>query len=641
MLGSALSFVLVLGVFVLIVAGIIASAISGALGDLEGGKTTKVKENTVLKLELNGPIVDRGRDKANDFSFGPFQNISGIGLDHFVADLEKAAGDENIEGILIEAGSVMASPATLTDMREAIVDFKSSGKWVVAYSEVYSQSAYYLASAADEVYLYPEGGMDLSGLATEIAFFKNMLDRLGVEVQVLRGPNNKYKSAVEGFIREDMSEPNREQVATFLNDIWEVMVNDMASSRGLTADQINLMADSLMIRLPADAVKHGLVDDLKYRDEVMAMLLDRSGVELDDEEDEEEKEAEEGEEADQEELPASVASARKSAEDQMRFVSLGDYHSVKAKKADSEEEEEKEDKKKKTREWKKDRVAVIYAIGAIESGEGDDETIGSERIVKALRDARTDDKVKAVVLRVNSPGGSALASDVIWRETMLLKEAGKPFIVSMGDVAASGGYYIAAGADKIVAHPTTITGSIGVFGLLPNAEGMFNDKLGITFDQVTTNEHGNFMTITRPLDDFEFEAINESVTSIYNTFLKVVSEGRNMSVEEVDSVAQGRVWTGLRAHQVGLVDELGDLDYAIELAAEMAELEDYTTRDLPELIDPMKELMKQLEGEAQTENYLRALGVSDRYLSPVKEAKGMLESGDHVQARLPYHLIWN
>ena len=627
-LGSALSFFLVGIVLVLILVGLITSAVVGALGGEDG--PVSVKDNSVLHITFDGPVLERGNDKGGQIDFATFQPVNGIGLNYFIDDIQKAKEDDRIKGIFLEPSGVMASPSTMQDLREALVDFRESGKWIVAFAEGYGQGAYYLASAADQVYLYPEGSVDFYGLSTELMFYKRMLDKLGVDVQVIRGPNNKYKSAVEGFIREDMSPENREQIETFLNDIWDKMLGDMAQARGVSTDRLNGIADNLLIRLPEHAVEYKLVDGLMYRDQVMDLLLERSGLnEADADEDaeaEKEEASAEGENTDDEENPA-----RKSAEDKLRFVELSKYHKAKLKKDDDSDDDDKRTK---------DRIAVVYAVGAIESGRGDDQTIGSDRIAEALRDARTDKNVKAVVLRVNSPGGSALASDVIWRETQLIKEAGKPFVVSMGDLAASGGYYIAAGADKIYANATTITGSIGVFGMIPNMENLLEDKIGFTFDRAKTNAHGSYMTVTRPLDEAELAAINESVTDIYTTFISLVADGRGMTPAEVDNIAQGRVWTGIRAKEIGLVDELGDLEAAIEAAAELAGLEDYKLRELPKMVDPFEEFMKELSGEEAAARVLEAAGLDARYTQALMDARSMVQSKERVYARLPYHIVF-
>ena len=396
-----------------------------------------------------------------------------------------------------------------------------------------------------------------------------------------------------------------------LGEIWQEMLADISASRNVSIDQLNGIADGLEIRSAEDAVKANLVDATKYRDEIIAMLEAKVGVEEEKEEvEEEEKEKEKKYDFNKKKL---------------RFVSLGSYTRAKIEG-------------EKGFELGQDRVAVVYAVGAIESGEGDDATIGSARIAKALRQARENDEVKAVVLRVNSPGGSALASDVIWRETELIKEAGKPFVVSMGDLAASGGYYISAGADVIFASPTTITGSIGVFGMIPNMERMFNDKLGVTFDRVHTNEHPGILTTTRPLDEVEFEAINEQVSDIYYEFIGLVAEGRSMKVADVDSIAQGRVWTGVHAKEIGLVDELGSLNDAIDRAAELASLEDYRLKELPIVEDPFEKLIEEMTGQAKTQILLQELGLNVRTLEHMEQVKGMIQGGETIQARMPFYM---
>lgn len=633
MIGSALSFFAVGLLLILIVSAIITAAISDAIGDLEGGKqATKVEEQSVLRIDFDDPIVERGNDKDFKINFNTFEPETNLGLNHILADIKKAKDDDRIEGIYMELSGVAAAPSTLQDIREQLEDFKESGKWIMAYGENYTQSAYYIASTADEVYLYPEGMMEFYGLYTELAFFKGMLEKLDVDMQVVRGPNNKYKSAVESFMLDEMSDENREQVQAYLDDIWDHMVDEMATARGISVEEMNTIADNLAVGLPEDAVMLGLIDGVKYEDEIMDMLKGKLGIE----EDEADEEGEEDEE-------------RKTFftkdDDGIAFVDLNDYHFAKVKKSkdddekDGDEENEKEDSKPS---WKKDRVAVIYAVGAIESGEGDDMTIGSERIAGALREAREDERVKAVVLRVNSPGGSALASDVIWRETKLIQDAGKPFVVSMGDVAASGGYYISAAADHIYANENTITGSIGVFGLIPNLEGMFEEKLGVTFDRVSTNEHAGIMSATRPLEEAEKDWINKMIVDVYDEFLGRVADGRGMTKEEVDSIAQGRVWSGTAAKEIGLIDEFGNLEDAIDKAAELAELGDYKVKDLPEFKDPFEELMKEFSGQAKVEALIQETGVDSRYIEYMYQVKQMAthSEGKHcVQARMPYFMV--
>jgi protease IV len=603
LIGSALAFLAVGVIFFLIIAAMVGAAISGVMnGDGQG--LVNVKDNSVLQLKLDAPILERGNENDFDIDWNTLQTSNKIGLNHLLQDLEDAATDDRIEGAFLDMSSVMASPATLKVIHDALEDFKASGKWIVAYGESYSMSAYYLASTANEVYLYPEGQTEMHGLMSELMFFKGMLDKIGVEVQVIRGPNNKFKSAVEPFMLEHISESNRLQLTELLGDIWSTYKSDMANSRGISIADIDAMADSLSIRLSEDALAANLVDGLLYRDQVMDILREKIGAAASTNDEE-------------------VEGDDNKAKDDINFVEQSQYH--KAGKSNAESS------------FGKDRVAVVYAVGGIESGRGDDQTIGSERLAEALADARKDDKVKAIVLRVNSPGGSALASDVIWRETQLIKEAGKPFVVSMGDVAASGGYYIACGADKIYANATTITGSIGVFGIIPNMQSLFEDKMGITFDRVQTNAEGGIITGTHPLTTLEREMLEETVTEIYDDFTSLVAEGRGMTQARVDSLGQGRIWTGLQARANGLVDEIGDLDDAIAEAARMANMEDYRTKDFPSLIDPMEELMKGLTGGAEATIMARELGVDIRYIDEIKKVQTLLK-GDRMQMRMPFYM---
>ena len=595
--GSGAAFFLVGIILFVFMIGSIVSSLSGA----SGGPVARVKDNSILHVTLDAPSVERGIEDQVQIDFMTLEPIQQLGLNHIIADLKRAKTDGKIEGIFLDVTSVLASPSTMQDVREALVDFKESGKWIVAYSEGYSQSGYYMASVADEVYLYPEGSMSWSGLGTELMFFKNMLEDLGVEIQIVRGPDNKYKSAVEPFMYDKMSDANREQIQTMVDGIWNNMLDKIGESRGLSKSQMNMAADSLMIRIAEDAQELGFVDGLKYKDEVIDILYNKISHDEDDDY-----------------LGAGD-------EDALEFVSLGKYHK-------SEKRMERDDDDK-------DKVAVIYAVGEIRSGEGDDQIIGSERIAGALRDARLNEDVKAVVLRVNSPGGSALASDVIWRETNLIKAAGKPFIVSMSDLAASGGYYISASADKIFANETTITGSIGVFGMIPNAQEMFNEKLGITFDYVETNEHSPILSMSKPLDEQEKVAINESVADIYNDFTLLVAEGRGMSQMDVDKIAQGRVWTGMDAKQVGLVDEFGNLEDAIAAAKEAAGLgSDAMVEELPKIKDPIQEFVDELTGQAKTNIIASELGIPQQYIDEVENIKYLLTEGDRIQARMPFYI---
>ncbi len=564
----------------------LTSSIAGAIDGGGSAPEKRVKNNSVLELSFSQPIVERGLGDTPSFDFSAIMGEEGtIGLNDILAGLRRAAKDDKIKGAYINCSGVSGGFSAITDIRDEILKFKESGKWTVAYAESFSQGGYYLASAADQVYLYPTGGMELNGLNAELMFYKDMLDRIGVDVQVLRGPDNKYKSAVEPYFRNEMSPESRLQYQELLDDLWTILSSDIAESRGITIDDVNLIADSLLLRVADDAVQLKLVDALKYGDQVTDEIANKLGLEKDEE---------------------------------IEYVNIADY---KGKKSDVETENE---------------IAVVYAVGGIESGEGDDATIGSDRIAGALRDARLDENTKAVVLRVNSPGGSALASDVIWRETQLIKEAGIPFIVSMSDLAASGGYYIACGADRIIASDATITGSIGVFGMLPNAEKMLEEKIGVHTDRVGTNANGN-ISLYKPLNDTQNAAIKESIIDVYDDFTRIVAEGRGMTQEQVEAVAAGRVWSGTDAIDAGLVDEIGTLERAKEVAAEMASLSEYKLKEYPKPVDPLQEILKELGADVKLEVLAKELGLNAQML---KDLNQLTKESDNftVQARLPYSL---
>ena len=439
-----------------------------------------------------------------------------------------------------------------------------------------------MASVADEVYLHPEGVLELVGLAYQGMFFKGALEKLDIEPQIIR--HGKFKASVEPYMLDKMSNENREQISKFLNSIWSNMLADISESRNISTYDLFQIVQQLKVRKASDAVTLGLTDATLYKDQVLDSLRQKLNIEADAE---------------------------------IELTGLAAYKNVKS-----------EGSKKK---YSKDKVAVVYAYGQISGGEGDDENIGSERISRAIRDARTDEKVKAIILRVNSPGGSALASETILREMMLAK-AEKPIVVSMGDVAASGGYYIACHADTIVANPTTITGSIGVFGLLMNTQKLMKNKLGITIDTVRTNQYADMGSMYRSLTTKERNIIQKSVEDIYDTFITHVSEGRSMSKEAVDAIGQGRVWTGTDALDLGLIDVLGGLEDAIDIAANMASLENYRISSLPKQIDPVEELIKDLTGGAKASILENELGKSYQLY---KEVNNILEM-DEVQMRMPY-----
>jgi protease-4 len=510
-----------------------------------------------------------------------------LGLNQLYDALEAAKADNKIKGIFLEVELFSAAPSTMLDVRNALLDFKNSGKWIIAYGENYTQGGYYVASAANEVYMFPTGTFDWRGLSSELMFFKKMFDKLEIEAQVIRGPNNKFKSAVEPFMYEQMTPENRQQISTYVGDIWKTMLDGISKERNVTVDFLNQAADSISL-MDNDILKNsGLVNGLVYRDEVISNIKGKLGLAAD-------------------------------GKDKIDMIEIDNYLTSLDIKDSND-----------------NQVAVVYAEGAIESGEGDDETIGSDRIAKALKDARENEKVKAVVFRVNSPGGSALASDVIWRETELIKKSGKPLIVSMGDYAASGGYYIACSADRIFANPNTITGSIGVFGVIPNMQKFLNNKIGLTFDTYETNAHSDALTVTKPLDEYEMKVMQNMVAQIYNDFTSKVAAGRKKTQAEVDSIGQGRVWSGEDALGLGLVDELGDMRAAIKYAAQMAGVSDYSTVDYPKMKDPFEELVADLTGQKEASIMKEVLGDEFRFYEQFKS----LQNIRGIQARLPYFIV--
>lgn len=543
-----------------------------------------VPANSVLQLKLNEEIADRSSSNPfNNFDFSSFNTTKSPGLNEILQNIKKAKTDDNIKGIFLDLGTIPSGIATIEEIRNALLDFKSSKKFIISYSEEYTQKAYYIASVSDKIYLYPEGALDFKGLNGEVMFFKGLLDKLDVDVQILR--HGKFKSAVEPFVLDKMSEPNKEQTLKYISGIWNQMLEGISESRKMSVAQLNGIADSFKIQKAQDAVTYKLVDKLMYKDELLAELRNLLGI---------------------------------GKKEKINSISLQKYTSV-------------PDKTKKIHKTK-DKIAVIYALGEIVSGKGDDETIGSDRISEAIRKARLDSAVKAIVLRVNSPGGSALASDVIWREVTLSKKT-KPVVVSMGDVAASGGYYIACAATRIVADPTTLTGSIGVFGLIPNLKGLYNNKLGVSFDNVKTNNYADIGSTYRPLTKSEENIYQTSVENIYETFITHVAEGRGMTKEKVDSIGQGRVWNGVDAIKIGLIDEFGGLEKSIEIAAKLAKIEEYKIQSLPAQKDPFTQIMEELSGESTDQtilkNKLGELFEFYNYIQYVKNTKG-------VQARIPY-----
>jgi len=543
-----------------------------------------VATNSVLKVDLNQTIQERSVD--NPFSDFGFSGNDGntLGLIDLKEALTAAKTDDNIKGIYLQSENPQAGWATIEEVRNALIDFKKSKKFVYAYAETMSEKGYYVASIADKIYLNPVGGMEWNGLNAELTFFKGTLDKLGLKPEIFRV--GQFKSAIEPFIREEMSEPNKLQVSSFLNSINDHMLVNIAKSRGLRVDSLSYYADKLTIQEPEDALRTKLVTNVGYQDELETII--KSQLKL-------------------------------GADKKIEYISLNKYQDA--------------DKKDETGS-SKNRIAVIIASGDINSGTGDDNSIGSETIVKELRKARLDDKVKAIVLRVNSGGGSALASDVMYREVELAKKV-KPVIGSMSDYAASGGYYMLMGCNKIVAQPNTITGSIGVFALLFNTNNFFKDKLGVTFDRVMTNENADFPALTHEMSPLQKQVLQKGVDRVYSDFTSKAAAGRKLPVDSLRAIASGRVWTGTQGKAIGLVDQLGGLDDAIKLAAQSAKLKDgdyklkYQPRKKPFFEKLMSSFGNEEDARIQTQ-----LGELAPYVKYVKKLKTL----DGVQARLPFEM---
>ncbi|MDO8999116.1 MAG: signal peptide peptidase SppA [Bacteroidota bacterium] len=579
--GSILGIIIATILSIVIIVGIIKSSIdAGDKKDDEGISKT----NSVLKLVLDGQIIDREKD--NPFKdlgdFGPFGDQDGHGLNTLLNKIAKAKTDDRVKGIYIYSKSLEAGFATIEELRNALTDFKKSGKFIYCYGEYYGQKEYYLASVANKIFLNPQGSLDWKGLSMSLMFFKNAFEKLGVEVQVFR--HGRFKSAVEPFLLDKMSASNRLQSETFLNSIWSTILTSVSDERKISIEELNKMANTLAIRFPEDAIGT-LIDNALYEDEVILELKKKIGI---------------------------------TDKDKINLVDFDKY----------------EPKDKKVKGLDSKRIAVIYASGSISSGHGGDDEIGSDALTKTIKAARLDDKIKAIVLRVNSPGGSALASDVIWREIMLAKKI-KPVIVSMGNLAASGGYYISCGADRIFAQANTITGSIGVFGIIPNIQKALDQKLGITIDTVNTNLHSDVGGALRSVSASEYSYIQSGVEKVYDVFTKRVAEGRKMSQADVDSIGQGRVWTGKDALKINLVDEIGGMDAALAYAAKKANLTEYKLIELPKQKSPFDAFLNKKELELESRFVKRNLGVSFTYFKQLQK----LVNVKGIQARLPFEML--
>ncbi len=541
-----------------------------------------VKRNSVLELTLPLPISDyTGTDEADPFA-GLFEKSQG--LDEILHAIRVAKTDDEISGISINSNFLLAGTSQAQAIRRALADFKESGKFVYAYGDIFLQKDYYLASVADSVFINPVGSMDFKGLSAEVLYYKSLQEKTGVKMEVVR--QGKFKGAVEPFLEDEMSDENREQITALLNGVWGAMLDEIAESRSLTAQELNEIADTLGARTPQFARTSGLIDEILFRDEYDSIIKQRVGVETD---------------------------------KKYNSISLSDYVEV-----------------ANTRRLNKgkDRITVIFAEGEILYGQGSPDYIGQGIMAKALAKARDDDRVKAVVLRVNSPGGSALTSDIIWREVIQTRKQ-KPVVVSMGDVAASGGYYIAVGANKIFAESTSITGSIGVFGTIPNISELAAD-IGVNAEQVGTNKNAVDYSLFEPMSD-EFRAyLEEGISATYNTFLERVAEGRSMDLESVELVAQGRVWSGLDAKKLGLVDEIGGLEDAIAEAASLAGIESYSIRKLPRYKSGFERFMEDLSGaSAEVREVLMEQELGEEAYGILKEIRSAINQKG-IQARMPF-----
>lgn len=539
-----------------------------------------LKDNTVLTLKLEGTLSERVEPNSFLDLIGQNTDLE-IGLDDILSSIKKAKENDNIKGIYINAGAFAASNASLKEIRDQLADFKESGKFIIAYADVYSQGCYYLSSVADKVIMNPQGNLDLHGLSSSPTFYKGLLDKIGIEMQIFKV--GTFKSAVEPFMLDKMSDANREQVTAYINDIWSTITSEISDSRKISVDKINQLTDSLQtFKLANVSVSDGLVDTLMYETEVKEYLKDLLKVEK--------------------------------AKD-VRMASIKDMTSVPFVKESNS----------------KDVIAILYAEGSINNGSGKD-GITDKRYVKEIEKLKDNDKVKAVVFRVNSPGGSAYASEQIWKAITDLK-AKKPVVVSMGDYAASGGYYIACNASKIIAQPNTLTGSIGIFGMFPNFEGL-TKKVGLSFDNVKTNKFADFGDATRPMRPEEKVILQQYIEHGYDLFLTRCSEGRNIPKDSLDHIAQGRVWTGNQALKIGLVDALGNIDTAIQEAAKLAKLDDYSLQDYPKKVDFLESLLSNQKEEFATKAMKEYLGKDYELFKTIKEIKEQ----DFVQARMPYDI---
>jgi protease-4 len=571
-IGILLTFLLI----IILIIGITSLASSSS----EKKNRNQAKNANILTLNLsNISIVERIGNNllSNITSSGELDKK--MELKQVLDNIEKAKNDSAIKAIYINTSFINAGLSQTEEIRNKLLEFKQTEKPIIAYSETYSQNAYYLASVANKIYLNPEGFIDLKGFSISQIFFKDLLKKLDIDIQIVR--HGKFKSAIEPFTLNSMSKDNREQMRSLLNSFSNNIMDSIANQRNMSLAEIENDANNLNLNLSKNCLKLNYVDKLLYQDEVEDILKKISNSE------------------------------------QLKIVNIDKYTK----------------KKMKGEKISRNKIAIIYATGTIKSGKGDEESIGSETLINAIRKARKDEKVKAIILRINSGGGSALASDVIWRETILAKKE-KPFIISMGDYAASGGYYIACAADSIIANPTTLTGSIGVFGIIPNMQKFYNNKLGITIDTVNTNKYAD-MGINRPLSEFEKNIIQKNIKNVYESFITKVSEGRNINKLAVDEIAQGRVWSGYDAKKIGLIDSYGGIDKAIEIAALLSKTKDYRIISLPKKKDPFEEILSEFEKNTYTRLIYEKIGIKSKLNKPIED----LLKGDYIQERIPFIIM--
>jgi protease-4 len=582
-LGNVLATIV--GIFIFCMIFFFGIIIIGAIAG-SGEDTVKVKENSVIELDLSKVSLDyAGKTNYKDFNYFEAHHD---GVTDILNAIEAAKKDDKIKGISILNNQSQLGLAQSKSVRDKLEEFKKSGKFVYAYANYYSQGEYYLNSVADQVYLNPVGEVDFKGLSSEILYMKDLQEKSGVKFEVIR--HGKYKSAVEPFLAQEMSPENREQMTVLLNSVWGTIVSDIAKSRNLTIAQLDVIANTLGARTPELALANKLVDKVAYEDEYHNAIRTKLKVDK---------------------------------KEKYNIVSITDY----AKTAATSIEDYSKD----------DIIAVIYAQGEIAGGEGDVNVIGEGSIKRSLQEAREDDDVKAIVLRVDSPGGNALTSELIWREIEITKKS-KPVVVSMGNYAASGGYYIAANADRIFAEPNTITGSIGVFGMLPNMTQL-GKNIGINAEQVKTHENASGYSVFEPIDENFKDFVLESIEKTYATFLKRVADGRKMKTEEVDAIAQGRVWTGVDAQKLGLVDEIGGLDDAIKYAAKLGKTTSYRTENFPEYEKSFEDLLANFTGMAmfKTKEQLLKEQLGQEGFQMLEQIK-RLKSRKGIQAMMPYEI---